>query len=114
MSYFFVVLIFFVFLVFLDFSGVQGMEDDFVKICGTGIEMVVGELDSVLATTSRCMPSAQAGLACVCAQRFVLCVCAQLLFIQTFKQQVAKTERATTRSIFEQAPEPREPGERAG
>jgi len=47
------------------------LEDDFVKICGTGKEMVEGELDSVLATTSRCIPSVQAELACVCAQSFV-------------------------------------------
>jgi len=40
--------------------------------------MVAGELDSVLATTSRCIPSAQAELACVCAQRFVHCIFTQL------------------------------------
>jgi len=34
--------------------------------------------------------------------------------IQAFKRQVAKIERAAARSTFEQAPEPREPGERAG
>jgi len=75
---FFVVLIFLGFLVFPGFSGVQGLEDDFVKICGAGTEMVAGELDSVLATTSRCIPSAQAKLACMCAQRFVHRVWAQL------------------------------------
>jgi len=35
-------------------------------------------------------------------------------FIKAFKRQVAKIKRAAGRSIFEQAPEPREPGERAG
>jgi len=35
-------------------------------------------------------------------------------FIQTFKRQIVKIERPEARSIFEQAPEPREPGERAG
>jgi len=34
LSHFFVVLIVFVFLVFPGFSGVQGLEDDFVKMCG--------------------------------------------------------------------------------
>jgi len=42
--------------------------------------MVAGELDSVLATTSGCIPSSQAELACVCAQRFVHRVCAQIFF----------------------------------
>ena len=31
-------------------------------------------------------------------------------FIQAFKRQVGEIERAAERSIFEQAPEPREPG----
>jgi len=35
-------------------------------------------------------------------------------FIQAFKGKVAKIELAAVRSIFEKAPEPREPGERAG
>jgi len=90
---FFVVLIFFVFLVFRGFSGVQGLEDDFVKICGVGMEMVTGELDSTLATTFRCIPSAQTELAYVCAQLFVHRVCAQL-FVQQSLQTTGCKNRA--------------------
>ena len=68
--------------------------------------MVAGELDSVLATTSRCIPSAQAELACVCAQRFVHCIFTQLF--------VHPSLEVTSRSLFEQAHEPREPAEQTG
>ena len=54
--------------------------------CAKGSEMVAGDLDSVLATTSRCIPSAQAELAFVCAQRFVHRFAPNFSSIQDFKR----------------------------
>ena len=62
--------------------------------------MVVGELDSVLATTSRCMPSSQAELACVCAQRFVHRVCAQLFVHPSLQTTGCKKSSALQRARF--------------
>jgi len=60
--------------------------------------MVAGELDSVLATTSRCIPSAQAELACVGAKRFVHRVCAQL-YVHLRLQTTGCKNRARCRAL---------------
>ena len=64
----------------------------------TGSDMVAGDLDSVLATTSRCIPSAQAELDCMGAQRFVHRVCAQL-FVHPSLQTTGWRNRARCRAL---------------
>jgi len=98
---FFVVLIFFVFLVFPGFSSVQGLENGFVKICGTGTEMAAGELDSVLRLLLDAhLQLKPSWLACTPNVLFIA-FAPNFSFIQVFKLQVAKIKRTTERSIFE-------------